>query len=244
MPTPALDTLPGFRRRILVTPGEHWVRAEVEDDYHCMSVTVRHDGKTATEIVPVMDRAPWTTCPGAPARLIETFTGAALEDFAMRGQKKTNCTHLHDMAVLAAAHAHDAAPSVYDILVSDPTEDGLHHAEIRRDGETLLRWAHKDFRFVEPASLAGIMLTDMNAWIAELPKALKEPARMLRWGTMMANGRTLPMERQSDASRMPPTCYTFQPERAVQAKRVGKIMDFSGGAAEPLTESRARLVQD
>jgi hypothetical protein len=47
----------------------------------------------------------------------------------------------------------------------------------------------------------------------------------------------IPLEKQSDASRMPPGCYTFQPHRAAQAKRVGAIREFSSeGAAQLLGE--------
>src|ERR1700741_776088 len=118
MPTlPALDELPGYRRRLRVTPMVDRVRTELEDDYHCMSVTVIHDGTQAIALEPVMDRAPWTTCPGAIAILKQTFTGVALNAFAQRGEKRANCTHLHDLAVLAAAHAFDKHALVYDILV-------------------------------------------------------------------------------------------------------------------------------
>src|SRR5690349_7684522 len=116
MQQPALDELPGYRRRFRITPSPNRVVSELEDDYHRMSVTIFHDGKQAISIEPVMHRAPWTTCPGAPAVLKQTFTGVALNEFAARGEKRSNCTHLHDLAVLAAAHALATAPLVYDIL--------------------------------------------------------------------------------------------------------------------------------
>jgi hypothetical protein len=57
--------LPGFRRRFRITPQAGCVCAEVEDDYHSMSVTVHHSEGIANAITPIMQRAPWTTCPGA-----------------------------------------------------------------------------------------------------------------------------------------------------------------------------------
>jgi hypothetical protein len=227
--------MPGFRRRFKVTPALRWVRTEVEDDYHRMSVTIHHDGKIATSIEPALMRAPWTTCPGAVAQLERTFTGVALEAFAARGEKQINCTHLHDLAVLAAAHASDHEPLVYDILVSDP-EGGKRRAELRRNGVPLLGWTEMGFRIVEPAELAGVRLDKVRAWIDTLDPPRQEAVRLLRWANMMANGRTIPMENQSDASRMPPNCYTFQPHRALEAKRVGQVRDFSGGTAELLDE--------
>jgi hypothetical protein len=233
MVLPTLDELPGFRRRFRVTPAVGSVRSEVEDDFHHMSVTVHHDGALATALQPLVFRAPWTTCPGAVAELERTFTGIALKDFAARGEKQANCTHLHDLALLAAAHAFDPGPAQFDILVSDPIE-GKRRAEVRRDGIALLSWLESGFRLLEPAELVGVTLDKMRPWIEKLEPARQEAARLLRWGNMIANGRIIPLEKQSDASRMPANCYTFQPLRAVQAKRVGAIRDFSTASSQPL----------
>lgn len=232
---PTLEQRPGFRRRFRLTPAALAVQAEVEDDYHCMSVIVRHDGKKATQIDSDMRRAPWTTCPGAMQKLQETFADVALADFAERGEKQMNCTHLHDLAVLAAAHAFDDAPTVYDIFVSDPV-DSMRYAAIHRNGVSITEWTESQFHIVEPASAAGVRLDKLRGWISTLRPELQEPARLLQWGNMLANGRVIPLEKQSDATKMPPGCYTFQPERAVSAKRVGVIRDFSREAGEPLGE--------
>jgi hypothetical protein len=232
-----LDSLPGYRRRFIITPSPYCARSDLEDDYHCMGVTVHHDGSIATRIEAVMARAPWTTCPGAVAELVTTFTGIALNAFAERGAKRRNCTHLHDLAVLAAVHAHDPTPLVYDILVTDPVEGRLS-AEIRRDGTPVLSLSEAAGRVVEPAGAAGLSLDALRPWIDSLEPALKEPARLLRWGALIARGRTIPWERQSDASRMRPgSCYTFQPARMTEARRIGAIRDFSRGAG-PLADYR------
>jgi hypothetical protein len=231
-----VERLPGFRRRFRVTPAAGWVRSEVEDDYHRMSVTVHHDGNAATSIEPSVVRAPWTTCPGAVSQLQLTFTGIALNAFARRGEKQANCTHLHDLALLAAAHAATLESFVYDILVTDPV-DGKRRAEVRRDGVTVLAWVESGFRLIEPTELAGVTFDRMRSWIDALDPARQEAARLLRWGNMIANGRIIPMDKQSDASRMPAgSCYTFQPLRAIEARRVGAIRDFSVGSLQPLDE--------
>jgi hypothetical protein len=229
-----IDTLPGFRRRFVVTPSEGSVRTELEDDYHCMRVTVAHQGGIATTVDGFMLRAPWTTCPGAEARLRETFAGVALADFAARGEKTTNCTHLHDLATLAAAHVGDSAPTVYDVLVSDPGPDKLVRAELRRDGETIFDWTLKGFTIVAPETVAGIDFGTFKTLLATLDPIGQEAAKILRWGIMVGSGRSIPIEHQSDASKLPPGCYTFQPDTAARAKRVGVIRDFSTGRAFPL----------
>lgn len=224
---------PGFRRRIRITPAPGHVLSEVEDDYHHMSVSIHHDNAVAHTVNAVLTRAPWSTCPGAVDKCEQTFTGVALRAFSERKDKAFNCTHLFDLAQLAAAHAFDAAPLVYDVFVSDPIE-GRRRAEIFRDGEFVLGWSDANYRIVEPAELAGTKLNDMRSWIDSLDPAQQEVARLLRWVSMIAHGRTIPMEKQSDATRMPPSCYTFQPEQAAIAKRVGKAMDFSDGTVQPL----------
>jgi hypothetical protein len=230
---PVLDDLPGFRRRFRITPGPDWSMAELEDDVHCMAVTLRHRDGTIVGVEAEEDRHPWTTCVGAMAQLEQTFTGVRLDEVPARGEKTANCTHLYDLATLAAAHAGDPEPLLYDILVSDPIGT-RRHMELRRNGAAMLSWVEEDGRLVEPAEVAGQTLMGMSRWLAGLAPEAQEPARVLRWGAMVAHGRTMPMAEQSDATRMPPNCYTFQPEIARYARRVGLLRDFSRGEAQPL----------
>jgi len=221
-----------------MTPGRDRVSSEVEDDYHCMGVTIHHNADVATRIEAVMQRAPWTTCPGAVAMLEKTFTGVSLAAFPKRGEKQTNCTHLHDLAILAAAHASDQQPLVYDILVSDPVE-GRRYAQVRREGATVLAWVHSRGHIVEPPELAGVPLDQLRPWIDSLDPLMQEAARMLRWGTILSGGRTNGWEKQSDSSRLPVgNCYTFQPERMTAARHTGATRDFSRGTTQPLDEHR------
>ena len=233
MPDVDLDAAPGYRRRIRIEPGEGSIRAAVEDDFHHMVVVLRHDGVTAKGVEPESPRAPWTTCPAAAEQLKATFSGAPLADFPARGEKRANCTHLYDMAMLAAAHAHDDAPTTYDILVSDEI-DGRRMTEIRRDGVKLLGFSYAGHDIIAPPEIAGTRLDKLRPWIESLTPELQEAARLLQWGSMVAHGRSLPMDQQSDATKLPPNCYTFQPERSGRAVRTGKIFDFSAGGRQPL----------
>jgi hypothetical protein len=234
MPVLDLDHLPGYRRRFVVTPAAGHVRVELEDDYHCMAVTIRHANGVATSVEPILARAPWTTCPGAVAELKQTFTHVAIDAFAERGEKTSNCTHLHDMAVLGAAHARDKERLIYNILVSDPV-DGTRRAELRHNDVKVMGWTLEGFRFTAPADLAGMTLEKMRTWTDALGPVEQEYARLLRWGAMIAHGRQIPMENQSDARKMRMgSCYTFQTHRIVDAKRIGKVRDFSNGTAQLL----------
>jgi len=223
----------GFWRRFRVTPAPGRVLAEVEDDFHCMAVSVEHDGVLASRVIAELRRAPWTTCPGAEAQLQRTFEGQVLDAFQRIGEKKQNCTHLYDLAMLAAAHAAEERALEYDIFVSDAI-DGKRNAEICRNGVPVLTWVEAGFRLLGPPVVAGRGLLELNDWIASLDPEQAEAAKLLRWANMIANGRSIPLDQQSDARKMPANCYTFQPQRAAVAQRVGRIRDFSHGRAEPL----------
>ena len=229
----AIDDLPGYRRRIRIEPQDGAALAMLEDDMHCMAVTLRHADGVVTAVEAVMERAPWTTCPGARDRLAETFTGQPLAQVTARREKRANCTHLHDLAVFAAAHAMDRQPVVYDVLVSDPVA-GERLLELRRDGAPLLHWRERDGVLAAPAGAAGQPLMALRDWIAALPAEQQEPARVLQWAGLVAHGRTIPLDQQSRAVQMPANCYTFQPERAAVARRVGLLRDFSDGSQVPL----------
>jgi hypothetical protein len=231
------DRRPGFRRRILVLVRSGAVAAMLEDDIHCLAVTLRHAAGRVTAIEPQFVRAPWDTCPGAMAKLQETFVGRPLAEVTARLDKKANCTHLHDMAVLAAAHAGTPGEVQYDILATDPVA-GARSLELWRDGALQLAWAEHDGILVAPDPVAGRTLMTLRDWIAGLPPGEREAARLLQWASLVAHGRTMPLEAQSDASALPPNCYSFQPERAARAVRNGLRRDFSDGSEVPLAGLR------
>ncbi|WP_317929589.1 hypothetical protein [Halioxenophilus sp. WMMB6] len=224
----------GFRRRFSIEPDELSIRVAVEDDFHCMKLFIEHKDGVAQTVTAEIIRAPWTTCPGAQQKATETFIGQSLTDFDRLGSKKQNCTHLYDLALLAGNHYIAASSFIYDILISDPDETGLSLGEVHRDGELLLRWHVRSFVVELPEEAMKGRLDRLTPWIESLESELKEPAKLLRWAFMIAHGRTIPMADQSDATAMPPNCYTFQPERAVTAVRIGEIIDFSVENLEPL----------
>lgn len=224
---------PAFHRAIVIRPEAGQVTALVEDDLHHMKVTLDHDGEVITCVESEMIRAPWSTCPGAVLALARTFTGAALDAAAGVGAKKQNCTHLFDIAVLAAAHARDTKPTRYDLRVEDPV-DGVRHMDIARGGKLCMAWSEKDKRFLAPASIAGLGYKEMGPWIASLAPADEEMARLLRGVAVISHGRQIPMEKQSDATRIPPNCHTFQPGQREHAVRVSGIHDFTTAIHGPL----------
>lgn len=235
--------MPGFRRRFVILPREGEVTAALEDDIHCMAVTLVHDGEQVLSVSAEMDRGPWNSCPGAIAVIMDSFSGVSLSKATHkatdRGDKRQNCTHLYDLAELAAAHALDTAPTHYDVHVSDP-ESGLVTAELYRNGERELQWQLENDNVIAPEPLAGSHLVKLRDRFGGLAGLEREAARILQWACLVAHGRTMPWDLQSDATRMPASCYSFQPGRAGSARRIDTRLDFSAGGRKPLSHFDGR----
>lgn len=239
-----IGELPGYRRVLRVEPGQGAVLAMLEDDLHCMAVRLRHDGKRVLAVEPLMDRVPWTVCPGAVNVLIKTFSDVALEDVTARRDKQANCTHLHDLAVIGAAHARDEVPVEYHIFVSDPCEvdgEAERRLEILKDGHLLHRWLERGGRFAEPAGLVSFTPLTMRGWITGLDGEAQEAARLLQWAALIAHGRTMTDERRRGALGVSANCFTMQPERVEFARMAGGMHDFSTGGGKPLEGLRHRF---
>ena len=238
----ACESLPGFRRRIRIVPSAVAVTAALEDDIHCMAVTLHHDGVTICKVEAEMARWPWSTCPGAAQVVEQAFTGAQLATAFFSGNKKANCTHLYDLATWAAAHALDPDPTVYDVAVSDP-RDGLVGAQLYRDGELVWDWTSQDGRFTAPAEIARCGLFELRDWIAKLDPAGREAARILQWASLVAHGRDmLWIQGEPVNEGMLANCFTFQPGRIENARRIGERLDFSAGERDLLAAFDGRIL--
>ena len=234
-------SVPAFRRRILIEPSPGVVTAELEDDWHRMVVTLTHRDGIVLDVASEMKRWPWTTCRGAIAQLAETFKGCLLDEVARRGERTQNCTHLHDLALFAAAHARGTASVAYDVTVTDPV-DGRRVAELLRNGALMFSWSQENDAFVAPSGLAGLRLSELGEWISTLDRDRREGARILRWATIMAYGRAMDIPEGLSATTFPTgACYTFQPEQAQDAIRRPDVpRDLSQDGAVPLAD-RARI---
>lgn len=238
MAFPDPEKLPGYRRRIIIEPGPDMVTSELEDDYHRMVVTMEHDGETITGVASQMPRGPWTTCDGAMDVVRETFLGKRLDDPSVRNARSLNCTHLYDLATFCAGHAGESERVTYEIFVNDIVENVIA-SRLYRNGERYLDFVRDKGKFVVPEGLIGLKLAQMGDWIESLPPAEAEAARVLRWATMVAGGRSIRMPTGMKGADigMVGTCHTFQPGRIEEARRrPGASKDFSGEDAGPLAD--------
>lgn len=214
--------------------------AMLEDDLHCMAVRLRHDGKTVLGVEVLADRMPWSPCPGAAGELERTFAGVPLREVTSRREKQRNCTHLHDLAVLAASHAMDTAPTEWRIAVSDP-QDGERVLTISRDGRLMHRWTERAGAFVDPPEVAGQSALTLRDWIAGLEPEPQEAARLLQWGALVAHGRQMSDERRRSALAIRQSCYTMQPERVSDATALSGMQEFTGREGRLLEGLAERL---
>ncbi|WP_271143803.1 DUF2889 domain-containing protein [Brevundimonas sp. NIBR10] len=213
------------------------VTAELEDDWHRMVVTLTHRDGVVVDVASDMKRWPWTTCRGAIAQLSQTLEGAALDQLARQGERTHNCTHLHDLALFAAAHAAETSAIAYDVTVSDPV-DGRRVAELVRNGVPMFSWRQENDLFIAPSDLAGLSLSQLGEWISTLDRDRREGARILRWAAIMAYGRAMEIPEGLSATAFPSgACFTFQPEQARDAIRRPDVpRDLSREGALPLAD--------
>jgi hypothetical protein len=223
----------GFVRRVVIEPTKKVIHAHLEDDMHCMSVSLHHDDGNVFDVQATTHRAPWTTCPQAVTVLKNQFIGVRIEEIASARGKRNHCTHLWDLAQFAAYFANRDKPICIDMGVTDPVQ-GVREGALWFDGQQRLLWKECDLKMLEPAAVAGLGLFEMTSWLDAQEGEAAVLGRMLRWVMIVAKGRTMPLEAQSDAQRMPPNCYSFQPLQSAQATRIVNLKDFSKDGEQPL----------
>ncbi|MEY2431728.1 MAG: hypothetical protein QOC92_1453 [Acidimicrobiaceae bacterium] len=214
------------------------IRGDMEDDFHCFGVTLRHDGRRVIDVIGDGVRYPWTTCPSAVEPLRD-LAGAplstrlsALGDHAPARQ---NCTHLFDLAGLAVAHAARGRGGTRTYDVAIPDRDGTRtQPELWRDGELLFRWSIAGRQIIGPPPFENIELRGgFIAWAEEtLDADTAEAASVLRRACDISFGRSIDLDVFVTADmlgeRVRGTCHSFQPGMIEQAERVkGQTRDFT-----------------
>lgn len=227
----------GLRRNVLILPADGVIKVELEDDFHHFSVTLEHDGKLVTGVGTGAQRYPWTTCPAAGPFLAGRLTKTPLKDVKGFESPLLHCTHLYDLAVLAARHALIDEQVLYCAFVADPV-DGKVFASLRRNGVSVLEW-WLEGQDIEPGSTyAGHSLRKLKNWAAELDPEPREHAEVLRRAVFIANGRDFSprsVETAAELETMQGACFTFDAERSSQAAPVvGSKKDFTASEAAPL----------
>lgn len=156
-----------LRRRVKLIADDGVVRCGVEDAYHSFRLTLQHDGERITALQPTFHRVPLSTCPSADVPL-RGFVGMALDAswraLVAQENPRSHCTHLHDLAMLAMAHARRGGTRTYDVAVPDEHPDPVW-ATVHRDGVEVLRWRTWRGKILAPTALEGRpLLRGFSAW--------------------------------------------------------------------------------
>ena len=224
--------IPGVRRSQLIVPGPGLVEAAVEDDFHHFRVALHHDGGVVRKIVAgAVERWPWTTCPAAADHLAQRLTGARLDALAAVDRPQAHCTHMHELALLAASHAEDAAPVLYSSFIADAS-GGTQDAEVWINGEPALAMTVRGSLIVAGGALAGRDFRQYRQWESEVPVDERRVLKVMRRMVQITGGRGFDYGATPTAAHIGPStgaCYTFQPERAAEALLTMDKRDFSFG---------------
>jgi hypothetical protein len=234
-----------YRRKTIAEAGQFETVAAMEDDFHHFAVRLRHDGRHVTELTGEAVRFPWSTCPGAVAKLDELI-GAPLfptpDHPGPRPPINEQCTHLFDIAKFAIAQSARAQSGhggrrQYDIVIPDPV-DGSTTGDLSRDGVHLLHWVVEKRIVVAPPAFAGHRLPGRAEWPAGAiadADAL-EAALMLRRALVIFRGRMSEYPEVTSADQVPGgfgSCFTYLPENASSGRWVMDEKNYTA-SAEPL----------
>jgi hypothetical protein len=226
-----------YRRRLRIATGAGWARAELEDDPHRYGVTLRHDGECITAVEGRALRTPWTACREAPS-LLERLVGMNLSPDPQQVYRRVNgreqCTHLLDLAGLAAAHAaRGIAHRDYEAEVPCFDPEARRDAVLRTDGRESLRWTLQRNVIVAPALFAGQDVAALMPWAKAclIARDRLEAVWVLRRAVFVSGNRFFDLDRMSNASdtgHVSGACHVFTQGVAQRARRaVGATRDFS-----------------
>lgn len=234
-----------FRRRLRWRAAEGRVDVELEDSNHGFRLSLRHDGRRITAVIVDPVRYPFTTCPEA-VRSVARIVGIGLDDRAKLREQLPggeNCTHMADMALIAAAHAgHPGMERMYEMTITDERDD-VTQARIECDGEVLFEWRIRDHAIESPVALAGrSVMRGFYAWASQtfVDEKSLEAAQALQRGFFVAQARRysyVPIERYpAITDGMPPSsCYSYNIGAVERALRIrGSVRDYSDSAEELL----------
>lgn len=231
-----------FRRRVRVRAAPGHVAVELEDGNHGFRLRMWHDADRINTVELEPMRIPFNTCAEA-ARPLTRAVGHRLDEGAAvlrdRLVPSENCTHMHDMLVLAAAHAashrgEEVVIRQYDMAVEDERA-GVMRASVRCNGETVHEWDIANHEIVSPTPLAGRpAMRGFHAWASECFADMPlEAAIALQRAYFVAQSRRFSFEpaalNPGAADGMPHgACYSYNRgvvERALRSD--GTVRDFT-----------------
>jgi hypothetical protein len=235
-----------FRRRIrLIREGNAHsgnVQGALEDCNHGFRSTVFYVNDKVTDIRPEFMRIPFTTCDGA-YKPLQSLVGASAEstpaELLALAPPLSNCTHLHDLTLLAIAHTQRKEKIVqYDVEVTDAI-DGFSELRVWRttdhDNKKLMHhWQSSNYKISSPPELKeNPLFMGFSRWANETFSGIdNEAAFVLQKGNLVSIGRMLDVNAMEGSRAKDENdriaCFTYSPENSAHGYRIGRtVRDFT-----------------
>ncbi len=214
-----------FRRRISLRVSAGEARGALVDDFHHVRVGLASADGVVSAVRADAIRIPWTTCPLAAnelQRLAGLPVGVVAAGFDEANDRFLHCTHMLDLAVLAARALRDqSARTDFDMIVDRPCYAHTH-ARLECSDGFKLGWAVNEDQIEAPLAYAGVSLrAGFRGWArAHLDSEQYEAALTLRRALMVSRGRRYDLDAIERPMRDDGRCFSFQPQIAAHARRV------------------------
>lgn len=219
-----------YRRRIEIRVGPERVEAAMEDYIHHFAIRLHHDGVRILAVELSTERTPWSTCrEGARglSRLIGTPISEVADVRTWIGERRDQCVHTTDLAMVAATAVLRGADRDYELRMS-----GIGHPErsitLWIDDVQWATWVIAENAIVDDhrsGRFAGLPLDagSFSRWMADLlgPDE-RESAALLRRASSIGLGRGVPIDSWHDASEgMNPleSCHTYRADVVFTSRR-------------------------
>jgi hypothetical protein len=155
-------------------------------------------------------------------------------DINLAVNPRSNCTHLYDLSVLAIAQAQRGGTRVFDIEVSDETEQPSD-CKVSIDGELIHHWQASNFSITTPLEFKGnVLWKGFASWANKAFTGDEmEAAFALQKGYFVSQARRYDMAKVAGLSvagetMMHGSCYSYTPGIVEAATRTSNTTrDFS-----------------
>lgn len=235
---------PGLWRRIILQPGPGWIGGALEDDMHSFRIRIDHKDGQITAMNARGVRMPWTACSGAAGHISAELTGEPLADVAAHDPAQ-QCTHLYDLAVVAAAHAGDSEQTIFDMRVADRVGGGemgggRTTATLFENGVEKLRWQLDGTIIEGPAEFAGRDIKRVSKWKHDYPADIAEWSTLMRRAIFISPGRQYVPQMDKRAAEMGSmrmgVCFNYQLPQAEESLPIFDRREFSMSGRQPLED--------
>ncbi len=232
-----------YRREIRITARVGVARAEMGDDLHHFAIELRHHAGVITAATADSIRVPWTTCPAAALALTKLAGKPVVSPlpFAAPHERFENCTHMLDLANLAAGRAHQPGfERTYRVAV-DVAPDRTLTGSLVVDGRPSLAWRIAGGRIESDDEFDGRVPGELPRLLFGRAIDRAEPVLVMRRAMHIGASRTLDLdalESPLGGFPVPPSCHTYLPGvRELARRERGTFIDFFREGRWPLDGS-------